>query len=120
MPPEEQEMGKRPVCPHVQVDVATGTEYRGVSRVVTSRSLRRSFIVYEVNHTILLIDMTSISLPREVFPPEGKAEDLLSLRFQAWRHAEKFMLDGGASRDSLDKTRESLNKNNFAIINILN
>jgi hypothetical protein len=66
---------------------------------------------------VLLIDITSISIPREIFPPEGKAEDLLSLRFQSWEWAEKFLLDSGASRDNLDKARDSLTKTGVAIVN---
>jgi hypothetical protein len=82
-----------------------------------SRLNRRRYVLHEINHTVLLIDITSISIPREIFPPEGKAEDLLSLRFQSWEWAEKFLLDSGASRDNLDKARDSLTKTGVAIVN---
>jgi hypothetical protein len=82
-----------------------------------SRLSRRRYVLHEINHTVLLIDITSISIPREIFPPEGKAEDLLSLRFQSWEWAEKFLLDSGASRDNLDKARDSLTKTGVAIVN---
>jgi hypothetical protein len=77
------------------------------------------YVLHEINHTVLLIDITPISIPREIIPPEGKAEDLLSLRFQAWKWAEKFLLDSGASRDNLDKTRDSLTKTSMAIVSTL-
>ena len=73
-----------------------------------------NYIVHEFSHTILLIDISKIPLPKEIFPHEGKAQDLLSLRFQSWRFAEKFLLERGAHRDSVDKAHESLNKTGVA------
>ncbi len=78
--------------------------------------VKRRYIAHELNHTILLIDITCMGVPIEILPPQGKAEDLLSLRFQSWRFAEKFLLDGGARRDLLDKARDSLNKTSLARI----
>ena len=76
----------------------------------------RRYVLHEINHTVLLIDITSISIPREILPTEGKAEDLLSLRFQSWKWAEKFLLDNGASCENLDKTRDLLTKTSMAIV----
>lgn len=83
-----------------------------------SRLLKRRYMAYEISHSLLLIDITSIGLADEIFPPEGKAQDLLSLRFQEWSAAEKFLLGSGASRDSVDKARSSIDKCGFGIINI--
>lgn len=84
--------------------------------MVETRRMKRRYLVWQVNHTIVLVDTTPIVLPTEIFPPEGKAESLLSLRFQSWKFAEKFLLDRGASRDDLDKTRDSLPKSSMAIV----
>ena len=77
---------------------------------------QRRYLVYEVNHTVLLVDASSVGLPNEIFPPEGKEYNLPSLRFQSWQWAEKFLLEGGASRNDLDKTRVSLNKTSLAMV----
>ena len=79
----------------------------------------RRYVLHEINHTVLLIDITPISIPREIFPPEGKAENLLSLRFQTWKWAEKFLLNSGVSRDNLNKTQDSLTKTSMAIVSTL-
>jgi len=84
--------------------------------VLEARRPNRHYVLHEINHTMLLIDITPISIPREILPPEGKAEDLLSLRFQSWKWAEKFLLDSGASRDNLNKTRDSLTKTSLAMV----
>jgi hypothetical protein len=86
--------------------------------VFEGHSLKARYIIYEINHTILLIDITGISLPTEIFPPEGKTEGLVSRRFQAWPDAERFLAKCGASRDSLEKARLTLDRNSFAVINI--
>ena len=84
--------------------------------MLEARRPNRHYVLHEINHTMLLIDITPISIPREILPPEGKAEDLLSLRFQSWKWAEKFLLDSGASRDNLNKTRDSLTKTSLAMV----
>ncbi len=81
-----------------------------------ARRVKRRYLVFQVNHSVLLVDTSSIGLPNEVFPPEGKAEALPSLRFRSWSWAEKFLLEGGASRDDLDKTKDLLPKTSLAML----
>ena len=80
------------------------------------KRLKRRYLVFKVNHTVLLVDTSSIGLPREILPPEGKPDALPSLRFQSWLWAEKFLVEGGASREDLDKTRDLLPKTSLAMI----
>jgi hypothetical protein len=80
------------------------------------KTSRRRYLVYEVNHTVLLVDTTSVGLPNEIFPPEGKEYNLPSLRFQAWQWAEKYLLEGGTSRNDLEKTRAALSKTSVALL----
>lgn len=79
--------------------------------------VKRSYIAHQINHTILLIDISSIFPPTIILPPEGETRELLSLRFQSWRFAEKFLLDGGARRESLDEAQDSLRKVGVAQVN---
>jgi hypothetical protein len=86
--------------------------------VFKTRKLKRRYLVFDVNHSILLVDTSSIGLLKEILPPEGKAEALPSFRFRSW--AEKFLLERGASRDDLDKTRDLLPKTSLAMIHAWN
>lgn len=81
-----------------------------------ARKLKRRYLVFEVNHSVLLVDTSSIGLLKEILPPEGRAETLHSLRLRSWSWAEKFLLEGGASRDDLDKARDLLPKTSLAMI----
>jgi hypothetical protein len=88
----------------------------GAKEVFKARKLKRRYLVFEVNHTVLLVDTSSIGLVNEILPPEGKEEALPALRFRSWSWAEKFLLEGGASRDDLDKTRDLLPKTSLAML----
>jgi integrase len=65
--------------------------------VFKARKLKRRYLVFEVNHSVLLVDTSSIGLPKEILPPEGRAETLPSLRFRSWSWAEKFLLHSGSA-----------------------
>lgn len=81
-----------------------------------ARRVKCRYLALQVNHTVLLVDTTSIGLPSEILPPEGKAQALPSLRFRSWQWAEKFLLEGGASREDLEKTHDSLTKTSLAML----
>jgi hypothetical protein len=61
----------------------------------------RRFLIHKLNHTSLLVDITEVGLPTEIYPPEGKRQSLPSLRFQSWRDAEQYLMGLGAKRASL-------------------
>jgi hypothetical protein len=71
-----------------------------------------------LNHTFLLVDISEVGLPAEVFPPQGKPQPVPSLRFQTWNHAEQYLLGLGAAQGSLSATVESLNKAGIAVLTI--
>lgn len=66
----------------------------------------------------LLVDITQIGLPNEIYPPEGKLQSVPSLRFQTWRHAEQYLLGLGAAQGPLDATVEKLKKAGVAVLTI--
>jgi hypothetical protein len=80
--------------------------------------MNQRFLIHSINHTILLVDITSIGLPTEIYPPEGKAQDLLSLRFQTWQEAERFLLRLGAAELPLEKANSWLKKMGLAVLTI--
>ena len=79
---------------------------------------KRRYQISEVNHLILLVDTSSVGPRYEMIPEEGKGGTLTSLLFRSWEWAEKFLLEGGATRGDLDKARASLKKMRVALIEI--
>jgi hypothetical protein len=67
---------------------------------------------------ILLVDISSVGPGYEVIPEKGKAGELASLLFRSREWAEKYLLEGGAARDDLDKARASLKKTRVALMEI--
>ena len=86
--------------------------------MIKPKRVKCRYLAFKVNHSVLLVDTTAIIVPKEILPPEGKAETLLSLRFQSWQWAEKFLLEGGASQGNLDKTGDLLRKTGLAVVQI--
>ena len=77
--------------------------------------MKHSFLIHSLSHTILLVDITEIGLPAEVYPPNGRPQLVNSLRFQTWHAGEKYLLGLGASQRSLSAATESLKKEGVAI-----
>jgi hypothetical protein len=72
--------------------------------------MRHRFLVHELNHTILLVDITEVGIPTEILPSEGKTQSVPSVRFQSWHAAEEYLLRRGTSQEVLSTLRDGLKK----------
>jgi hypothetical protein len=86
--------------------------------VLKAKKLKHRYLVFEVSHSVLLVDASSVGGSNEILPAEGKAQTLSSLHFRSWQWAERHLTESGASRDDLDKTRDSLMKTSVALLQI--
>jgi hypothetical protein len=84
----------------------------------TLEIMKRSFLVHSLNHTALLVDISEIGLPTEVYPPKGKSQPVPSIRFQSWRDAEDYLRGLGADQGLLETTAKSLSKAGVAVLTI--
>lgn len=80
--------------------------------------MRARYLVHKLNHTILLVDITPIGLPTEIYPPEGKQQKVTSIRFQSWLLAEQFLAKAGASSKLLDELRNTLKASGVAVLTV--
>jgi hypothetical protein len=80
--------------------------------------MKRRFLIHSLNHTSLVVDITEIGLPTEIYPPEGKLQPVPSLRFQNWHSVEEHLLGLGANRKSLDCVVETLKRTSVAVLTI--
>jgi hypothetical protein len=76
------------------------------------------FIIYPLNHTILVVDISEIGLPKDVYPTEGELKMVPSIQFQSWRFAEAYFLKKGANVEVLNKVSESVTKGSIAALTI--
>jgi hypothetical protein len=80
--------------------------------------MKHRFLAHALNHTILLVDITAIGLPVEVYPLGGKPQTVPTLRFQGWSHAKQHLHDLGASEDRLDEIEDILRRASVAVLTI--
>jgi hypothetical protein len=76
------------------------------------------YLLHHINHTILVVDISSVGIADEIYPSEGKAYALSSLRFQTWQSAEQFLLRVGANRTALAKTWSALKSSSVAVLTV--
>lgn len=76
------------------------------------------FVLYPLNHTVLVIDVTEIGLPKGVYPPEGELKMVPTLRFHNWKFAEQFFLNKGARAEELSKLSRLVDKGAIAVLTI--
>jgi hypothetical protein len=81
--------------------------------------MKHRFLVHGLNHTTLLVDITAVGLPGEIYPPEGATQPVSSRRFQNWRDAEQYLLGTGAEPEQLSRMPERLKKDGVAVITIV-
>lgn len=70
----------------------------------------RRFLIHTLNHTVLIVDITAIGIPRGGYPPEGEVQEVSSRRFQTWDDAQRYLTTLGAKNGLLDKTKSNLDR----------
>lgn len=58
--------------------------------------MNHRFLDHNLNHTVFLVDATSIGIPSEIDLPEGKPQTVPSFCFRSWTLAEKYLTERGA------------------------
>jgi hypothetical protein len=81
--------------------------------------MKHRFLLHNLNHTILTVDITSVGLPTEPIADEGEVRSLSGVRFRGWHEAERHFLGLGAKQESLRNVNESLRKTGVAILTII-
>jgi hypothetical protein len=85
----------------------------------TQNAMKYRFLLHNLNHTILTVDITSVGLPTEPIADESEVRSLSGVRFRGWHEAERHFLGLGAKQESLRKVNESLRKTGVAILTII-
>jgi hypothetical protein len=80
--------------------------------------MKHRFLVHALNHTILLVDITAIGLPVDIYPHEGRPQTVPTLRFQAWSRARQNLQGLGASEERLDEIETILKRASVAVLTI--
>jgi len=76
------------------------------------------YVIYPLNHTILVVDVSEIGMPVEIYPHEGVLKMVPSIRFQTWRHAEEFFVRKGAQKEMLAELSALVGKGTIAGLTI--
>jgi hypothetical protein len=80
--------------------------------------MKHRFLLHELNHTLLCVDITSVGIPVAIISDEGETKPLPSIRFRTWGIAQQHFAGLGAEQESLRKVDESLRKNGVAVLTI--
>ena len=82
------------------------------------RHMKHRFLLHDLNHTVLAVDITEIGIPKAVIESEGQKQPVPSIRFRTWSHAEEYFTKLGADSDSLVKVRDNLRKTSLAVLTV--
>ena len=81
--------------------------------------MKHRFLVHSLNHTVLLVDITAIGLPAEVYPSEGKPQAVQTLRFQTWGSAKEYLRGLGTSEERLDEIGANVKGAGLGVLTII-
>jgi hypothetical protein len=83
-----------------------------------TKIMKHRFILYTLSHTLVLVDISEIGLPTEIYPPTGKPQPVSCLRVQTQHDAMDYLRGMGATQESLDIATEKLKKTEFAVVTV--
>jgi hypothetical protein len=80
--------------------------------------MKHRFLVHNFNHTYLVVDITTIGLPHEILPVEGKPQNVPTLRFTTWDHAKNYFRGLGATAKAIETAELSLKRTGVGVLSI--
>jgi hypothetical protein len=81
--------------------------------------MRYRFLVHSLSHTFLVVDITDIGLPTEVYPANGRQQSVSALRFQSWRDVEEYFLKLGADPEAIKLASDRLKARSVDVLTIV-
>jgi hypothetical protein len=80
--------------------------------------MKHRLLLHSLSHTVVVVDITEIGPPTEIYPREGKRQLVPSFRFQSWKDADAYFLQLGADPDLIEKAAASIQKAGVAVLSI--
>jgi len=77
------------------------------------------FLLHSLSHTVVVVDITDIGLPTEIYPRRGQQRMVPALRFQSWRDAAQYLLALGANNEMLHLASAHLRETSVAVLTIV-
>ncbi len=81
--------------------------------------MKHRLLLHSLSHTFVVVDITNLGLPDEIYPTSGKEEIVPCHRFQGWEDARRYLLTLGADDKSIERSVESLRKTSTAVLTIV-
>jgi hypothetical protein len=81
--------------------------------------MKHRFLIHKLNHTVLAVDVSAISLPDYIIEDTGHEQSVPSIRFTSWSHAEKYFSSLGATPKVLAGVSESFGKTGLAVLTLV-
>jgi hypothetical protein len=81
--------------------------------------MKHRFLLHSLSHTWLIVDITAIGLPNEIYPEEGKKQTVPALRFQNWTHVERYLRSQGADSDEIECLSVALKRYSVGVLTIV-
>jgi len=81
--------------------------------------MRHRFLLHSLSHTFVVVDITKMGLPKEIYPGAGPEHTVPVARFQSWRDAERYFLALGADAEALERTSVQLKNTSVAVLTII-
>ena len=81
--------------------------------------MKHRFLIYALSHTFLVVDLTDIGLPTEIYPPDGKRQMVPTLRFQSWKDARENLMASGADVETIEDTSARMRASSVAVLTIV-
>jgi hypothetical protein len=81
--------------------------------------MKHRFLLHSLSHTLVVVDITKIGLPTEIYPRTGQEQTVAVARFQSWRDAEQYFLTLGADAEELERTSAQLKEASVAVLTIV-
>jgi hypothetical protein len=81
--------------------------------------MKHRFLLHSLSHTFVVVDITDLGLPNEIYPRDGKRQMVPSLRFQSWNDAKRDLTKLGAAPETLEAIHEQLKATGVAVLTII-
>jgi len=81
--------------------------------------MKHRFLLYRLSHTVIVVDLTEIGLPTEIYPPGGKKTYGAYSSVSDLERCRNHLLSLGADAEALRRTSAQFNNTGFGVLTIV-
>ena len=77
------------------------------------------FLIHSLSHTFVVVDISTIGMPTQIYPTTGQVQQVSAFRFRRWNDVQAYLFKSGAEARSINEAAEHVKRTGLAVLTVV-